>query len=344
MGFLKRFSRKKSQKSGKTTEPITDDRMLHGVPPTPPRIVKVAPESPGGLSAMTESTRKYFGRSTGGATGSFLLPGMTDDDGGTHIFEDSSRNTPGGSHRSPQAQAKSKTDISQSSSFLGRSKYFRQLCKWAFHEIDTDNSGEVDEKELYSGLLLIHLKLATYAGPAACRPVSHEYVSKIFKKMDEDNSGSLDETEFLEVMKLLCSSILLRVTIQWTMTLMIVPLLAQYLLDGIQFLIVFVAASIAGVDIIEDLWKALVTFTEDEIAYVSSFIPSMIKATGSKLYELLCMIPESVWEVLPLTLLTCILGCLAVPCMLFKLDDHIQNLAEKKKVAAELKANEKKSR
>eukprot|EP00978_Attheya_sp_CCMP212_P016100 scaffold41918_cov45-Attheya_sp.AAC.5 len=332
MGFLKRFSKKKSQKSGKTTEP-TDDRMIHGESPKPPRIVKVAPESPGGLSAMTESTRKFFGRSTGHATGSFLLPGMADDDGGTHIFEDSfSRNTPVGSHRSPQAQAKSKskTDISHSASFLGRSKYFRKLCKWAFHEIDTDNSGEVDEKELYSGLLLIHLKLATYAGPAACR-------------MDEDKSGSLDETEFCEVMKLLCSSVLLRVTIQWTMTLMIVPILAQYLLDGIQFLIGFVAVAIAGVDIIENLWSALVTFTEDEIAYVSSFIPGMIKATGSKLYELLCMVPESVWEVLPLTLLTCILGCLAVPCMLFKLDDHIQNLAEKKKVAAELKANGKKS-
>jgi hypothetical protein len=173
--------------------------------------------------------------------------------------------------------------------------------------------------------------------------VSHEYVSEIFEKMDEDKSGSLDENEFCEVMQLLCSSVLLRVIIQWTMTLMIAPILAQYLLDGIQYMIVFVAAAIAGVDIIENLWKALVTFTEDEIAYVSSFIPLVIKATGSKLYALLCMIPESVWEALPLTLLTCILGCLAVPYMLFKLDDHIQNLAEKKKVAAELKANEKKS-
>jgi hypothetical protein len=54
-------------------------------------------------------------------------------------------------------------------SFLCRSKFFKDMSTSAFDLVDVDGSGTVDEKELYSGLLLIHLKLGTYAGPAACR-------------------------------------------------------------------------------------------------------------------------------------------------------------------------------
>jgi len=57
----------------------------------------------------------------------------------------------------------------QRSSFLCRTKFFKDMVASAFELVDADGSGEVDEKELYSGLLLIHLKLGTYAGPAACR-------------------------------------------------------------------------------------------------------------------------------------------------------------------------------
>ena len=53
-------------------------------------------------------------------------------------------------------------------SILTRSQTFQSLVKWAFEQVDTDNSGTIDKKELYAGLLLIHLHLASYAGPAAC--------------------------------------------------------------------------------------------------------------------------------------------------------------------------------
>ena len=59
-------------------------------------------------------------------------------------------------------------------SWLSRTKYFRNLSNWAFDVVDTDGSGSVDEKELYAGLLLIHLKLGSYAGPAACKVGSNE--------------------------------------------------------------------------------------------------------------------------------------------------------------------------
>ena len=105
-----------------------------------------------------------------------------------------------------------------------RSKNFKKLTDWAFQTIDADGSGQVDKKELYTGLLMIHLKLATYAGPAACRPATREYCEKIFDEMDVDKSGELDRGEFEEVMQIVCAQVFTRVAIQWTMTLMIVPM------------------------------------------------------------------------------------------------------------------------
>lgn len=54
-------------------------------------------------------------------------------------------------------------------SWLCQTSFFKNMIESAFQTVDADGSGEVDEKELYSGLLLIHLKLGAYAGPAACK-------------------------------------------------------------------------------------------------------------------------------------------------------------------------------
>ena len=75
----------------------------------------------------------------------------------------------------PEESDKQSKDREESSppnkkkSWLSGSKYFQQMSDSAFDAIDADGSGEVDEKELYSGLLLIHLKLGSMAGPAACK-------------------------------------------------------------------------------------------------------------------------------------------------------------------------------
>ena len=60
-------------------------------------------------------------------------------------------------------------------SWLCQRKFFKDMISSSFDMVDQDNSGSIDEKELYSGLLLIHLKMGVYAGPAACKvrqPVS----------------------------------------------------------------------------------------------------------------------------------------------------------------------------
>ena len=58
---------------------------------------------------------------------------------------------------------------SSSSSWLTRTKYFQKAIDSSFEMIDVDKSGDVSLEELYAGLLLIHLNMAVYVGPPACR-------------------------------------------------------------------------------------------------------------------------------------------------------------------------------
>jgi len=52
---------------------------------------------------------------------------------------------------------------------LMQSKHFAGLCDKAFQMVDSNGDEAIDESELYAGLLLIHLKLGCFLGPAACR-------------------------------------------------------------------------------------------------------------------------------------------------------------------------------
>ena len=50
---------------------------------------------------------------------------------------------------------------------------FTKFCDTVFDLVDTNGDSTVDETELYAGLLIMHLKLGSFLGPAACR-VSHK--------------------------------------------------------------------------------------------------------------------------------------------------------------------------
>ena len=101
------------------------------------------------------------------------------------------------------------------------------MLAWAFDTVDANQSGTVDEQELYSGMLLIHLQLGAYAGPAACKPISRAQCHAMFQKVDVDHSGTLDRQEFDAVMMVLFGNALLRVAFQYSCTIILVPLLAQ---------------------------------------------------------------------------------------------------------------------
>jgi Ca2+-binding EF-hand superfamily protein len=166
----------------------------------PPRVVNVS--SPGNVSQMSMKTR-----TNSPPAPNTLLPGF-EDQSGTIVFEDDATRATNISYKKPP---KTKN---QKGGWLTRGKRFKELSNWAFDAVDADGSGSVDEKELYSGLLLIHLKLGCYAGPAACRPVDRQRVHDVFVKMDVDQSGSLDREEFLHVMMVLCSNVVTRVMVQ----------------------------------------------------------------------------------------------------------------------------------
>ena len=59
--------------------------------------------------------------------------------------------------------------ISTKTSWLTRTRYFQKAIDASFDTVDADQSGCVTFDELYSGLLLIHLKFAVYVGASACR-------------------------------------------------------------------------------------------------------------------------------------------------------------------------------
>jgi hypothetical protein len=189
-------------------------------------------------------------------------------------------------------------------------------------------------KELYSGLLLIHLKLGSYAGPAACRPVSRQQVRDVFQKRDVDGSGSLDREEFGEVMAVLCGNVLTRVIAQWSLTLLIVPMVAKLVLDFLYWLLIDVFwDAIIHLEDYDAIEYTFVTRYHQFERWFSHQIPDPWLTYGakvlSKVQGLLNMIPDAVWDTVPVTLISCILGCLAVPYIIFKIDDYFQSLADK---------------
>ena len=61
------------------------------------------------------------------------------------------------------------TLLKKRSSILTESTYFTKIVNSAFETVDVDKSGDVTLNELYSGLLLIHLQMASYVGAPACK-------------------------------------------------------------------------------------------------------------------------------------------------------------------------------
>ena len=109
---------------------------------------------------------------------------------------------------------------------LTNSRPFQAMARKAFDICDADGSGAIDQSELYSGMLLIHLNLAKYAGPAACYPPSRAVCQNLYHAADWDRNGTIDRTEFARIMGVLCAQILQRMLIYYTILILLVPVLA----------------------------------------------------------------------------------------------------------------------
>ena len=86
------------------------------------------------------------------------------------------------------------------SNFITRTDAFKKLCNHVFKICDSKGSGTINATELYAGVLLVHLNLAKYAGPAACYPAPRPIVDQLFSACDDDNSGKVDGKEFEDIM------------------------------------------------------------------------------------------------------------------------------------------------
>lgn len=114
--------------------------------------------------------------------------------------------------------------------FLTKTRAFRKLTKWSFVQCDSDGTGEVGKDELYAGVLLVHIQLAKYAGPAACYPPSRQVIDQLFDAADDDNSGSIDEEEFAQIVVISCAQITSRILVYYAVIILLVPYLADHLI------------------------------------------------------------------------------------------------------------------
>jgi len=99
----------------------------------------------------------------------------------------------------------------------------------AFTEIDLDGDGWVDSKELYSGVLLIYLRLK---GLMRLKVPKQESVMRLMEMMDADNSGDLDFDEFQRTMDMLSGQLLIRGLVQLVLV-FLCPLLAFTLIHAV---------------------------------------------------------------------------------------------------------------
>ena len=202
---------------------------------------------------------------------------------------------------------------------LTRTKMFKKLIASAFETIDIDKSGAVDKTEMYTGLLMIHLKLATYAGPAACCPATKEYVDEMFDQLDDDNSGTLNKEEFATLVTILCSQIMSKIGLQISMTIMIVPFLATLLVDCLME--VYRYLYIAFINS-EYLMNIIYQCRDGFVLFVPPIVQSNWELVNDKL-------DDGILDVLPLTIMTAILGSLLVPWVIIKSDKFFQKMAGK---------------
>eukprot|EP00984_Skeletonema_dohrnii_P014483 scaffold6088_cov140-Skeletonema_dohrnii-CCMP3373.AAC.21 len=207
------------------------------------------------------------------------------------------------------------------SSILTKTTYFTKIVNSAFDKVDVDKSGGVTLEELYSGLLLIHLQMAIYVGAPACRPASKKYVSEVFHIVDTDNSGTLDRNEFKIVMQILYSQVFTRIVIQWTLTLMLVPVTTKYILQNTTLF--FLAMHEFWKDVDDDLdpvQRLLWKLWESWLYYS----PEALEQVGAICWLVLCKIP---WKSMPPVILTVAQTSVALPCVLNHVEDFFRRAA-----------------
>lgn len=83
----------------------------------------------------------------------------------------------------------------------------KRLTAWAFQVCDVEGNGRVDKTETYAGVLLVHLRMAQYAGVAACHPPGRQEINELFNLIDWGRTGWLDEHDFSDIVVVCVSTV-----------------------------------------------------------------------------------------------------------------------------------------
>lgn len=168
-------------------------------------------------------------------------------------------------------------------------------------------------------------------------------------KMDADQSGSLDKEEFEAVMMVLFGNVMTRVAIQYACTLLIVPMIAQAVLDGLVWLTGRAYQEITTLDEHYDLANTVELSLEGIWANASKLwderVPEPVQdglvKVGTQVQEWINLVPESVWSTIPLTLLSTVLSLMLIPWSLLKIDAFFQSLADRGSTDKNVKTTKK---
>mmetsp|Transcript_22378 Transcript_22378/g.52749 ORF Transcript_22378/g.52749 Transcript_22378/m.52749 type:complete len:320 (-) Transcript_22378:227-1186(-) len=123
------------------------------------------------------------------------------------------------------------------------SRPFQVLVTHAFDVCDSSSSdhhqknkkGEITKDELYVGLLVVHLNLAKYAGPAACYPPTRCVCDALFDAADWDQSNTIDQYEFRHIITIMCTQIIGRIVVYYLVLIVCVPIVANYVVSWTRF-------------------------------------------------------------------------------------------------------------
>ena len=161
----------------------------------------------------------------------------------------------------------------------------------------------------------------TYSRYDTRQPASKKYVSEVFHIVDTDNSGTLDRKEFAIVMQILYSQVFTRIIIQWTLTLILVPITTKYIL---QFTTLFLV-------VVHEFWKDI----DDDLdplqrllwklwAIWLHYSPEALDQVGAICWLVFCKIP---WKSMPPVLLTLAQTSVALPWALNHVEDFFRRAA-----------------